>query len=67
MNKTDSPSVGLQRRLGVVGLTLYGVGVTVGAGIYVLIGKVAGLAGSQAPLAFLVAALVAGMSAMSFA
>ena len=35
MDKTDSPSVGLRRRLGVVGLTLYGVGVTVGAGIYV--------------------------------
>jgi len=67
MNKADSPSAGLRRRLGVVALTLYGVGVTVGAGIYVLIGKVAGLAGTQAPLAFLVAALVAGMSAMSFA
>jgi basic amino acid/polyamine antiporter, APA family len=67
MDKANLPSTGLRRRLGVVALTLYGVGVTVGAGIYVLIGKVAGLAGSQAPLAFLVAALVAGMSAMSFA
>ncbi len=58
---------GLRRRLGVVGLTLYGVGVTVGAGIYVLIGKVAGHAWLYAPLAFLAASILAGMSAMSFA
>jgi len=58
---------GLRRRLGVVGLTPYGVGVTVGAGIYVLVGKVAGFAGDLSPLAFLIAAVVAGLTAMSFA
>jgi APA family basic amino acid/polyamine antiporter len=67
MDQTASPETGLRRRLGVVGLTLYGIGVTVGAGIYVLVGKVAGLAGVMSPLAFLVASVVAGMSAMSFA
>lgn len=67
MKTSDSPSNVLRRRLGVISLTLYGVGVTVGAGIYVLVGKVAGHAGPLAPLAFLTAALVAGMSAMSFA
>ena len=35
----------LKRNLGPVSLTLYGVGVTLGAGIYVLIGETAGLAG----------------------
>lgn len=58
---------GLRRRLGVVGLTLYGLGVTIGAGIYVLVGQVAGLAGAATPFAFLLAATVAGLSAMSFA
>ena len=36
----------LKRGLGLVLLTLYGVGVTVGAGIYVLTGAVAGEAAS---------------------
>ncbi|GMG83511.1 amino acid permease [Paralimibaculum aggregatum] len=57
----------LSRRLGVTLLTLYGVGVMVGAGIYVLIGQIAGLAGPLTPLAFVVAGLVAGLSAWSFA
>ena len=65
----ENPAVtpGLRRRLGLVGLTLYGLGVTIGAGIYVLIGQVAGLAGAAAPFAFLLAAAVAGLTAMSFA
>jgi len=67
MVEPSSPPAGLRRRLGVVGLTLYGLGVTIGAGIYVLVGQVAGLAGSAAPLAFLLAAAVAGLTAMSFA
>ena len=35
----------LRRRLGLPLLVLYGVGITIGAGIYVLIGAVAGHAG----------------------
>lgn len=61
------PRPTLRRRLGLIGLTLYGLGVTIGAGIYVLIGQVAGLAGANAPFAFLLAAFVAGLTAMSFA
>ena len=52
-----------------VGLTLflfYGVGNIVGAGIYVLIGKVAGAAGYAAPFAFAVAAIVAGLTGRSY-
>ncbi|MEK9645929.1 MAG: amino acid permease, partial [Alphaproteobacteria bacterium] len=48
-------------------LTLYGLGTTIGAGIFVLVGKVAGIAGGYAPLAFLAASLLAGLSAFSFA
>jgi amino acid transporter len=47
-------------------LTLYGLGTTVGAGIYALIGKVTGVAGMWAPVAFLVAAAMASLTALSF-
>jgi amino acid transporter len=48
-------------------LVLYGLGTTVGAGVYALIGIVAGQAGLLAPLAFLLASVVAALSALSFA
>ena len=57
----------LKRRIGLGLLTAYGVGVMVGAGIYVLVGVVAGSAGVWAPLAFLLAGLVALPSALSYA
>lgn len=63
----ERPTVGLRHSLTLPLLTLYGVGVTVGAGIYVLTGKVIGIAGVFAPVSFLVAALLAGLSALSFA
>ena len=57
----------LKRRLGLGLLTTYGVGVMVGAGIYVLVGVVIGQAGVWAPLAFVLAAAVALPSALSYA
>lgn len=59
--------VALKRSLSLPLLTLYGLGTTVGAGIYVLVGQVAGRAGLLAPVSFLVAALLAGLTAFSFA
>ena len=56
----------LQRELGPILLTLYGLGTILGAGIYVVIGEVAGAAGLLTPLAFVLAALVASLSALSF-
>ena len=56
----------LKRRIGLGLLTAYGVGVMVGAGIYVLVGAVAGDAGIWAPLAFLLAGLVAAPTALSY-
>lgn len=57
----------LNRALSLGLLTLYGLGTTIGAGIFVLIGKVAGAGGAFAPLSFLLAAVIAGLSALSFA
>ncbi|SIO29801.1 amino acid/polyamine/organocation transporter, APC superfamily [Rhodovulum sp. ES.010] len=57
----------LKRRIGPGLLTAYGIGVMVGAGISVLVGAVAGAAGLWAPLAFLLAGLVAAPSALSYA
>ena len=59
--------VKLARKVNLPLLMFYGVGTILGAGIYVLVGKVAGYAGMQTPLAFLVAALIAGLSAFSYA
>ncbi len=56
----------LKKRLGLGLLTAYGVGIMVGAGIYVLIGVAAGEAGVWAPVSFLLAALVAVPTALSF-
>ncbi len=57
---------GLKRSVGVTGLFLYGLGNTIGAGIFVLVGKIAGVAGMQAPLAFLLAALLVAFTAFSY-
>ena len=45
---THQPEAGLARRLGVSAATLSGVGIILGAGIYVLVGVAAGEAAVQA-------------------
>ena len=45
---------------------MYGVGTMLGAGIYVLVGKVAGYAGTLSPLSFLIAGVLAGLTAYSY-
>lgn len=57
----------LKRSLSLPLITFYGLGTIIGAGIYVLIGAVAGKAGMFTPLAFLIAALIAGFTAFSYA
>ncbi len=57
----------LRRRLGLPLLVLYGTGITIGAGIYVLIGAVAGHAGVHAPWSFMLAALVMAFTVASYA
>ncbi len=57
----------LARRISLPLLTLYGLGTILGAGIYVLIGEVALRADQLAPLSFIAAALIAAVTAYSFA
>jgi amino acid transporter len=58
--------VKLKRSLGLPLVALYGLGNILGAGIYVLVGKVAGLAGSGTTLAFLLAMITAAFTAFSY-
>lgn len=58
---------GLRRSLSLPLIALYGLGNILGAGIYVLIGAVANTAGNFAPYSFILAAMVAGVTAFSFA
>ncbi|MEQ8955290.1 MAG: amino acid permease [Gammaproteobacteria bacterium] len=65
MTNRDTPR--LNRSLSLPLVSLYGLGNILGAGIYVLIGKVSGEAGYLAPYAFLLASAVAAISAFSYA
>jgi amino acid transporter len=65
--KTPPNSPQLIKSLTLTHAVLYGLGVTIGAGIYVLVGVAAGRSGMHAPLAFLAAAIVMGLTAASFA
>jgi APA family basic amino acid/polyamine antiporter len=57
----------LRRSLSLPLVVLYGLGVTIGAGIYVLLGATAGRAGIYAPVSFVLASIVMAFSAASFA
>ena len=46
---------------------LYGLGTTIGAGIYALVGEMAAVSGYYAPVSFLVASIMAALTALSFA
>ncbi len=64
---TDKTAPVLRRALNLPWLIFYGVGVTVGAGVFALIGEVVRVAGDHAVWAFLVAGLVAAFTALSYA
>ncbi|HLC46064.1 MAG TPA: amino acid permease, partial [archaeon] len=57
----------LKKELGLMELTLYGVGVILGAGIYALIGVGAGIAGNAVWLSFTIAAFIAALTGLSYA
>lgn len=61
-----SKAVELKRTLGLPLVALYGLGNILGAGIYVLVGKVAGFAGTSTTLAFVAAMITAAFTAFSY-
>ncbi len=58
--------VKLSREIGVFLLLFYGLGNILGAGIYVLVGKVAGISGYFTVFAFLLACIIALFTALSY-
>lgn len=62
---TASPT--LKRSISAPLIAFYALGTILGAGIYALVGKVAGSAGLYAPLSFLLAAIVALFTGLSYA
>ena len=57
----------LRRSIGFGALVAYGIGDILGAGIYALVGKVAGLVGSACWLSFLISFVVASLTGLSYA
>jgi basic amino acid/polyamine antiporter, APA family len=58
---------GLHRSLGLGLLVLYGLGMIIGAGVYVVIGDVMAQAGPMAVCSFALAGMFAGLVALSYA
>ncbi len=65
--KTDDNQPTLLRHMGFWAIVAYGVGDILGAGIYALIGKIAGIAGHYCWIAFGVAFITASFTALSYA
>ena len=65
--KREHRVVTLRRDLGLLQATSCGVGIISGAGIYVLIGAAAGMAGNSVWLSFLIASIVAIFTGFSYA
>jgi len=63
----DDAGTGLHRTVGPLGASLSGIGIVLGAGIYVLVGEAAGEAGNAVWAAFLLAAFLAAATGLSYA
>ena len=67
MDTSEQTDPTLSRSVSLPRLVFYGVGTILGAGVFVVIGKVIGEAGTLTPLAYLIAGLVAFATALSYA
>ncbi len=56
-----------KKEIGLFEATVYGIGIILGAGIYALIGKAAGISGNALWLSFIAAAFTASFTALSYA
>ncbi len=57
----------MRREVGLFAITSWGVGIILGAGIYVLVGEAAGIAGNSVWLSFILGAMVASLTGLSYA
>jgi APA family basic amino acid/polyamine antiporter len=65
---TEEPAHQLRKRLGPVELTVFGVGVVIGTGIFVLTGKAAGIqAGPAIALSFVAAGIACALAGLCYA
>jgi APA family basic amino acid/polyamine antiporter len=68
MRDTEDPDFQLKKRLTALDLTVFGIGVIIGAGIFTLTGAVAkDYAGPAVVFSFVIAAVVCGLSAICYA
>lgn len=67
MKENGNSKAALSRNIGLLALTLYGVGDILGAGIYGLVGKAAGQMGNAVWFAFLTSMIAAGLTGLSYA
>lgn len=65
--RDESAQSAVKPTLGVIALTIYGVGNMLGAGIYGLVGKAAGELGNMVWLGFLASMIAAGLTGLSYA
>ncbi|MBS61063.1 MAG: amino acid transporter [Anaerolineaceae bacterium] len=66
-SNSNSREITLSRTLGLMDITMIGIGAMIGAGIFVLIGIAAGYAGPSLPIAFLLNGIVTTFTALSYA
>jgi amino acid transporter len=64
---TTASSIGLRRSLGLAALTLFGVGDILGAGVYGLVGRIAGMVGHAAWMSYVVAGFMAALTGLTYA
>ncbi|MEL4358594.1 MULTISPECIES: amino acid permease [unclassified Luteococcus] len=68
LRDTDEPEYRLKKSLSALDLTVFGVGIIIGAGIFTLTGRVANtMSGPAVVLSFIVAALCCGTAALCYA
>jgi APA family basic amino acid/polyamine antiporter len=68
ISDTEEPTHSLRKRLGAFDLTVFGVGVVIGTGIFVLTGEAAGTAaGPAVAISFVIAGFVCALAALCYA
>jgi APA family basic amino acid/polyamine antiporter len=68
IRETDEPEYQLKKKLTAVDLTVFGIGVIIGAGIFTLTGRAAAdYAGPSIAISFVVAAICCGLAALCYA